>query len=47
MDEFLDSYDMPKLNQDEINISTTSKMTEAEIVSQLRNFRELIQSLLT
>jgi hypothetical protein len=47
MDEFLDTYDHPKLNQEDINHlnrSITCNEIEAEIVSPKRNVQDLMSS---
>jgi hypothetical protein len=49
MNKFLDAYDHPKLNQEDINHlnrSTTQNKIEAAIVSQQREFQDLMDSLL-
>jgi hypothetical protein len=49
MDRFLDSYDLPKLNQEDINHlnrSITRNEVEATIVSQKRKVQDLMDSLL-
>jgi hypothetical protein len=49
MDKFLDSYDHPKLNQEDINNlnrSVTQNEIEAAIVSQKRKVCDLMDSLL-
>jgi secreted Zn-dependent insulinase-like peptidase len=49
MDRFLDTYDHPKLNQEDINHlnrSITQNETEAAIVSQKRQVQDLMESLL-
>jgi hypothetical protein len=49
MDKFLDTYDHPKLNQEDINHlnkSITQNEIEAAIVSQKRKVQDLIDSLL-
>jgi secreted Zn-dependent insulinase-like peptidase len=49
MDKFLDTYDHPKLNQEDINHqnrSVTHNEIEAAIVSQKRKVQDLMDSLL-
>jgi hypothetical protein len=49
MDRFLDTYDNPKLSQEDINHlnrSITQNKIEAAIVSQKRKIQDLIDSLL-
>jgi hypothetical protein len=49
VDRFLDTYDHPKLNQEDINHlnrSITQKEIEAAIVSQKRKVQDLMDSLL-
>jgi hypothetical protein len=49
MEKFLDTYDHPKLNQEDINHlnkSITQNEIEAEIVSQKRKVQDLMNSLL-
>jgi secreted Zn-dependent insulinase-like peptidase len=49
MDRFLDTYDHPKLNQEDIdhlNRSITENEIEAAIVSQKRKVQDLMDSLL-
>jgi hypothetical protein len=49
MDRFLDTYDHPKLNQEDINHlnrSITQNEIEAAIISQNRNVEDLMDSLL-
>jgi NADH/NAD ratio-sensing transcriptional regulator Rex len=49
MDTFLDTYDQPKLNQEDINHlnrSIKSNEIEAAIVSQKRKAQDLMDSLL-
>jgi hypothetical protein len=49
MNKFLDTYDHPKLNQEDINHlnrSTTKNVIEATIVSQERIILDLMDSLL-
>jgi hypothetical protein len=48
MDKFLDTYDHPKLNQEDINHlnrSITQHEIEAAIVSQKRKVQDLMDSL--
>jgi hypothetical protein len=50
MDKFLDTYDHPKLNQEDINhlsISITQNEIEVAIVSQKRKIQDLTDSLLS
>jgi hypothetical protein len=49
MERFLDTYDYPKLSQEDINHlnrSITQNETEAAIVSQKRKVQDLMDSLL-
>jgi D-Tyr-tRNAtyr deacylase len=49
MDRFLDTYDHPKMNQEDINhlnISITQNENEAAIVSQKKKVQDLMGSLL-
>jgi hypothetical protein len=49
MDRFLDTYNHPKLNQEntnQLNRSITQKEIEAEIVSQKRKVQDLMDFLL-